>query len=125
MKALITIEGNENIMNSGNVLGNIVKGNQVQNTNIIINMHTIEEKIIEKKNEVLDLTSNISKINLRLPQSIHKQAENENKSSDTILHLVKAVENNSKATLLISESIKKDKELIERLIDIIEVNGNL
>ncbi|CAA7196710.1 hypothetical protein [Chryseobacterium potabilaquae] len=125
MNGLIVIEGNENIMNSGNILGSIVKVNQVHNTNVVIDIKTMEGKIIERINESVDFINNMSKSHITLSKLIQKQVENDNQHYDVILHLAQAAENNSKANLIMAESIKKDKELIERFIDIIEFNPKL
>lgn len=71
------------------------------------------QNILNKLNETVNALNNISKSNIVLSEAILKQSE-------ANIIKARAEENNSNANLNMSKSLLKDKELIERLINIIE-----
>lgn len=82
------------------------------------------EKVYEKLSETVDALNNLSKTQVILSDAILKQRENDNQQNEALTALARAAENNSLANLRLSESLMKDKELMERLINILEQAKN-
>jgi len=121
MDGVIKIRGNENIINSGYIAGDLVACNEYT----IVNINFMDnEKVYEKLSETVDALNNLSKTQVILSDAILKQRENDNQQNEALTALARAAENNSLANLRLSESLMKDKELMERLINILEQAKN-
>lgn len=117
MDGVIKIRGNENIINSGYIAGDLVACNECT----IVNINFMDnEKVYEKLSETVDALNNLSKTQVILSDAILKQRENDNQQNEALTALARAAENNSLANLRLSDSLMKDKELMERLINILE-----
>nr|DAE47098.1 MAG TPA: hypothetical protein [Caudoviricetes sp.] len=102
--------GEKNIANNGYISGDCITGDKVINIKFVV-MET--QKILDKINETVEALNNISKSNLTLAEAILKQSE-------ANIIKARADENNSLANLNMSKSLLKDKELIEKLVNILE-----
>lgn len=117
MNGVIKIRGKENIINSGYIAGDLVACNEYT----IININFMEnEKLYKKLSETVDALNNLSQTQVVLSEAILKQRENDNQQNEVLVTLARAAENNSLANLRLSESLIKDKVLMERLINILE-----
>lgn len=91
----------------------------IGNENIILNIF-MDNIIFTKLDEVVDAINNLSKNQVILSEAILKQRENDSNQSEVLVKLARAAENNSVANLRMSETLIKDKELMERLIAVLE-----
>lgn len=108
-------EGDIYINNTGYILGDCITGHKNTIIKIII-MNTNDKKI----NETVDSLNNLSKSQVVLSEAILKQRENDSQQNEALLTLTRTMENNSLANLRLAESLLKDKEIMERLLDILE-----
>lgn len=111
------IEGNNNIANTGYINGDCITGSK----ETIININIMDTKqILEKLSETVEALNNISKSQIILSEAILKQKDNDGKQADAFVILARAAENNSLANLNLSQSLLRDKDIVERLINILE-----
>ncbi|GEM_PF-7097958 len=117
-KVGLSNKGKGNIINTGEIKGDLITGNK----NVILNFNMMDYAIefMQKLNETVEALNNICKSQVLLSEAMLKQKEIDLKDAESRLIMAKAAENNSIASLNISEALTKDKDFQERLITLLE-----
>lgn len=104
--------GDRNICNTGSIV--------IENKFVIKLIVMNSNEIFNKMSETVDSLNSIANSQVILAEAILKQRETDHQQSEALTCLARAAENNSLANLRLSESLIRDKDIMERLVQLLE-----
>lgn len=120
---VLTIDGDKNIANCGDIKGDFLTGNKF----VILNLSMNNTEQIEDFDKISEAISNISKSQLLLSKSISDQKEIDSKNADASLKMSEAAVMNAEAAKMNAEAFKnisqillREDELLIKLTDLLD-----